>query len=64
MIEIADANDLDLPDNVVTHPAIQNLEVIAHDVVSWSNELYSYDIEQAAGQDANLISVAQNPSSS
>ncbi|KAI0763056.1 terpenoid synthase [Trametes elegans] len=54
------ANDLDLPDWVMEHPCIRGLEEAANDIVTWSNDIFSYNVEQANGDTHNLIVVVQH----
>jgi len=51
------ANGIDLPDKVTDHPVICALEDAANDVISWSNDILSYNIEQARGDTRNMITV-------
>ncbi|OBZ67350.1 Alpha-muurolene synthase [Grifola frondosa] len=53
------ANNLDLPAHVMTHPVINGLEEAANDLVTWSNDIYSYNVEQSKGDTHNLIVVIQ-----
>ncbi|KAG6334599.1 hypothetical protein ID866_4493 [Astraeus odoratus] len=50
-------NGIDLPEEVVSHPVIQAMESAANDVICWANDIYSYNAEQARGDNHNLISV-------
>ncbi|KAF8623351.1 hypothetical protein AX15_006423 [Amanita polypyramis BW_CC] len=43
-------HDFDLPDYVAEHPIIEALGEAANDLVSWANDIYSYNIEQARGE--------------
>ncbi|KZV89536.1 terpenoid synthase [Exidia glandulosa HHB12029] len=47
--------DLNLPDEVAYHPAIVKLETFATDMIILGNDLYSYNVEQARGDDAHNI---------
>ncbi|KAI0828590.1 terpenoid synthase [Trametes gibbosa] len=53
------ANDLDLPDWVMQHPCVRGLEEAANDLVTWSNDIFSYNVEQANGDTHNMIVVVQ-----
>ncbi|KAI0370486.1 terpenoid synthase [Pilatotrama ljubarskyi] len=53
------ANDLDLPDWVMEHPCVRGLEEAANDLVTWSNDIFSYNVEQANGDTHNMIVVVQ-----
>ncbi|KAG8908273.1 hypothetical protein FRB99_007806 [Tulasnella sp. 403] len=50
--------NLDLPDEVFECPLIRIMEDCANDVVVLSNDIYSYNIEQAQGDTCNIIEVA------
>ncbi|KAG8873853.1 hypothetical protein FRB97_006409 [Tulasnella sp. 331] len=54
--------NLDLPDEVFECPLIRVMENCANDVVVLSNDIYSYNIEQAQGDSCNIISVAMQQS--
>ncbi|KAJ7315780.1 isoprenoid synthase domain-containing protein, partial [Mycena albidolilacea] len=41
------ANNLDFPDDVMEHPLIASLGEVANDLVTWSNDIFSYNIEQS-----------------
>jgi len=49
---------LDLPDDVMQDPALKRLGDIANDMTTWSNDLYSYNRDQASGDSYNLVAVA------
>ncbi|KAG1852809.1 isoprenoid synthase domain-containing protein [Suillus subalutaceus] len=40
---------IDLPDEVVSHPIIMALEDATNDHISWSNDIFSYNKEQSRG---------------
>ncbi|CAL1716774.1 unnamed protein product [Somion occarium] len=46
---------LDLPDEVFHHPVMMEMHLAAVDTVCWSNDLYSYNMEQAMGHTGNNI---------
>ncbi|KDR73677.1 hypothetical protein GALMADRAFT_72397 [Galerina marginata CBS 339.88] len=46
---------IDLPDFVVDHPVIQALAQEANDLVTWSNDIFSYNVEQSRGDTHNMI---------
>ncbi|KAF9237782.1 isoprenoid synthase domain-containing protein [Melanogaster broomeanus] len=48
---------IDLSDEVQAHPVIKGMEEAANDFASWSNDIYSYNIEQSRGDPHNLIAV-------
>ncbi|KIM48679.1 hypothetical protein M413DRAFT_83524 [Hebeloma cylindrosporum] len=49
------ALDIDLPDFVVEHPVIQALNQGTNDLVTWSNDIFSYNVEQSRGDTHNMI---------
>ncbi|KAG1852781.1 isoprenoid synthase domain-containing protein [Suillus subalutaceus] len=49
------AGQIDLPDEVVSHPVIMALEEAAIDWVAWSNDIFSYNVEQARHSTSNLV---------
>ncbi|KAI0787868.1 terpenoid synthase [Fomes fomentarius] len=49
------ALDIDLPDEVVEHPAFMKMHLATVDMVCWSNDLYSYNMEQAMGHTTNNV---------
>ncbi|KAI0248889.1 terpenoid synthase [Lactifluus subvellereus] len=52
---------LDIPDEVMTHPAIESLLGLAAETIVLTNDLYSYNNEQAAGHGGhNIITVVMN----
>ncbi|KAF8260662.1 isoprenoid synthase domain-containing protein [Lactarius quietus] len=52
---------LDIPDKVMTHHAMESLLVMAGDILVLTNDLYSYNIEQAAGHGGhNILTVVMN----
>ncbi|KAI0649321.1 terpenoid synthase [Trametes meyenii] len=46
---------IDLPDEVVEHPAFMTMHLSTVDMVCWSNDLYSYNMEQAMGHTGNNV---------
>ncbi|CCM04973.1 uncharacterized protein FIBRA_07171 [Fibroporia radiculosa] len=46
---------MDLPDEVYEHPVMVRMHLAAVDMVCWSNDLYSYNMEQAMGHTGNNI---------
>jgi len=46
---------LDLPDEVFNHPVFLGMHLDAVDMVCWSNDIYSYNMEQAMGHTTNNI---------
>ncbi|KAF9479291.1 terpenoid synthase [Pholiota conissans] len=51
------ALDIDLPDCVVDHPVIQALNQGTNDLVTWSNDIFSYNVEQSRGDTHNMITI-------
>lgn len=49
--------DLELPEKVVEHPVIKALNQGANDLVTWSNDIFSYNVEQARGDTHNMICI-------
>jgi hypothetical protein len=49
------ALDIDLPDYVVEHPTIKALNQSTNDLVTWSNDIFSYNVEQSRGDTHNMI---------
>ncbi|KAH9992251.1 terpenoid synthase [Russula compacta] len=50
--------DLDIPDKVMTHPSIEMIRSLTAESLVLANDLYSYNIEQAAGHGGhNVITV-------
>ncbi|GJE85113.1 terpenoid synthase [Phanerochaete sordida] len=53
---------MDLPDEIFEHPVYMEMHYAAVDMVCWSNDLYSYDMEQAMGPlhlGNNILTVLQ-----
>ncbi|CCM03258.1 uncharacterized protein FIBRA_05385 [Fibroporia radiculosa] len=53
------ANNLDLPWEVMDHPIMRGLGEAANDLVTWSNDIFSYNVEQSKGDTHNMIVVVQ-----
>ncbi|KAH7911694.1 isoprenoid synthase domain-containing protein [Hygrophoropsis aurantiaca] len=51
------AAGIDLPNEVADHPIIQDLNEATNDLVTWSNDIFSYDVEQKRGDTHNMIAV-------
>ncbi|PCH37689.1 terpenoid synthase [Wolfiporia cocos MD-104 SS10] len=51
------AMDIDLPDFVVEDPVIKALNQAANDLVTWSNDIFSYNVEQSRGDTHNMIPI-------
>ncbi|KAJ7685733.1 terpenoid synthase [Mycena polygramma] len=47
--------DIDLPDFVADDPVIMALNQSANDLVTWSNDIFSYNVEQSRGDTHNMI---------
>ncbi|PPQ77980.1 hypothetical protein CVT25_015447 [Psilocybe cyanescens] len=54
------ASNLDIPDEVMEHPTILALGEAANDLVTWSNDIFSYNVEQSKGDTHNMIPVVMN----
>ncbi|KIM55373.1 hypothetical protein SCLCIDRAFT_134791 [Scleroderma citrinum Foug A] len=54
------AYNLNIPDEVMDHPLICSLGEAANDLVTWSNDIYSYNVEQSKGDVHNMINVVVN----
>ncbi|KAF8348784.1 isoprenoid synthase domain-containing protein [Amanita rubescens] len=54
---------LTLPDEVTEDPIIQSLEEAANDFITWSNDLYSYNVEQARNDTHNMVAVVMQDNS-
>ncbi|KAG8917205.1 hypothetical protein FRC03_004894 [Tulasnella sp. 419] len=50
--------NLDLPDEVFEHPLIRSLEQGANDILTWANDMYSFNVEQSKGDTQNLVVIA------
>ncbi|KAJ7207894.1 terpenoid synthase [Mycena pura] len=48
---------IDLPDFVVEDPIMMALNQYTNDLVAWSNDIYSYNVEQARGGTHNMVIV-------
>ncbi|KAH7928123.1 terpenoid synthase [Leucogyrophana mollusca] len=51
------AAKIDLPDEVMSHPCIQAMEEATNDLVTWSNDIFSYNVEQSRHDTHNMIVV-------
>ncbi|KAK7049996.1 Alpha-muurolene synthase [Paramarasmius palmivorus] len=49
------ALDIELPEHVINHPTIRLLEQYANDLVAWSNDIFSYNVEQSRGDTHNMV---------
>ncbi|KIL61028.1 hypothetical protein M378DRAFT_167361 [Amanita muscaria Koide BX008] len=54
------ANNLHIPDEVMDHPIIRSLGEAANDIVTWSNDIFSYNVEQSKHDTHNMISVVMH----
>ncbi|KAI0291779.1 terpenoid synthase [Multifurca ochricompacta] len=53
--------EMDLPDEAVNHPTIQELSVLATDMIFLDNDIASYNVEQARGDDNyNIITIVMH----
>ncbi|KAG5650494.1 Alpha-muurolene synthase [Sphagnurus paluster] len=46
---------IDLPQSVTEHPIIEALNQATNDLVTWSNDIFSYNVEQSRGDTHNMI---------
>ncbi|KAJ7355856.1 terpenoid synthase [Mycena albidolilacea] len=51
------ALDIDLPDFVFDDPVIMALNQSTNDLVTWSNDIFSYNVEQSRGDTHNMITI-------
>ncbi|KAF8549864.1 terpenoid synthase [Imleria badia] len=52
---------LDIPDEVISHPAIQEMILAAGELLNLSNDIFSYNLEQQQGDDLhNIITCVMN----
>ncbi|KAJ4478458.1 terpenoid synthase [Lentinula aciculospora] len=51
---------IDLPDFVVEDPIIITLNQSTNDLVAWSNDIFSYNVEQSRGDTHNIIVILMN----
>ncbi|KAG7092988.1 Alpha-muurolene synthase [Marasmius oreades] len=49
------ALDIDLPEFVAADPVIVALNQYTNDLVTWSNDIFSYNVEQARGDKHNMV---------
>ncbi|KAJ7481069.1 terpenoid synthase [Mycena galericulata] len=49
------ALDIDLPDFVVDDPVMEALNQSTNDLVTWSNDIFSYNVEQSRNDTHNMI---------
>lgn len=57
---IEHAYNLNIPDEVMDHDLIRSLGEAANDLVTWSNDIFSYNVEQSKGDTHNMIPVVMN----
>ncbi|KAG2061081.1 terpenoid synthase [Suillus hirtellus] len=48
---------IDLPDKVMSHPVIMAMEEATNDLVTWSNDIFSYNVEQSRHDTHNIVVV-------
>ncbi|PPQ66010.1 hypothetical protein CVT24_011954 [Panaeolus cyanescens] len=51
------ANNLDIPDEIMDHPVLRNLGEATNDLVTWSNDIFSFNVEQSKNDTHNMICV-------
>ncbi|KAG8812881.1 hypothetical protein FRC17_001771 [Serendipita sp. 399] len=49
--------NLDVPDEAFYHPSVVALSEAGNDILSWANDVYSFDNEQCSGDCHNLVAV-------
>lgn len=49
--------NIDIPDEAFFHPTIAALQEAGNDILSWANDVYSFDNEQSSGDCHNLVAV-------
>lgn len=49
--------NIDVPDVAFNHPTLQGIQEAGNDILSWANDIYSFDNEQACGDCHNLVAV-------
>ncbi|OAX35882.1 terpenoid synthase [Rhizopogon vinicolor AM-OR11-026] len=52
--------DMDIPDEVISHPAIQVMITATNDMVCLFNDMISYNVEQARGDDHNIVAIVMH----
>ncbi|KAJ7210297.1 isoprenoid synthase domain-containing protein [Mycena rebaudengoi] len=51
------AHNLNIPDNAIAHADIKKLEDAANDFITWSNEIFSYNVERSKCHAHNVVAV-------
>ncbi|KAI0062676.1 terpenoid synthase [Artomyces pyxidatus] len=51
---------MDLPDEVIEHPVIEELSILSLDMILLCNDIASYNVEQARGDDHNIIAIVMH----
>ncbi|THV00187.1 terpenoid synthase [Dendrothele bispora CBS 962.96] len=51
------ANNIDIPGTVMEHDAILGMQNASNDLVSFANDIYSFNLEQSKGDTHNMIAV-------
>ncbi|KAG1778792.1 terpenoid synthase [Suillus placidus] len=52
---------LDIPDEVISHPTIQDMEMASIDMIFLNNDIASYNVEQARGDEGhNIITIVMH----
>ncbi|KIL65704.1 hypothetical protein M378DRAFT_457656 [Amanita muscaria Koide BX008] len=54
------AGGFELPEEVLQHPIIQSLEEATNDLVTFSNDVFSYNVEQSRHDTHNMVAVMMN----
>ncbi|KAG1886764.1 terpenoid synthase [Suillus subluteus] len=52
---------LDIPDEVISHPTIEDMVVASMDMIIFANDITSYNLEQARGDDShNIVTIVMH----
>ncbi|CAG7846754.1 Alpha-muurolene synthase {ECO:0000269/PubMed:19400802, ECO:0000269/PubMed:20889795}; AltName: Full=Gamma-muurolene synthase; {ECO:0000269/PubMed:19400802, ECO:0000269/PubMed:20889795}; AltName: Full=Germacrene-A synthase; {ECO:0000269/PubMed:19400802, ECO:0000269/PubMed:20889795} [Serendipita indica DSM 11827] len=49
--------NIDVPDEAFYHPSVAALQEAGNDILSWANDVYSFDNEQSSGDCHNLVAI-------
>ncbi|KAG0702642.1 terpenoid synthase [Suillus ampliporus] len=53
--------DLNIPDEVISHPTIEDMTIASMDMICHSNDIASYNVEQARGDDShNIVTIVMH----
>ncbi|KIJ56930.1 hypothetical protein M422DRAFT_149352 [Sphaerobolus stellatus SS14] len=51
---------IDIPDHVINHPVLETMKDCTNDFATWSNDLYSFNKEQARDDPYNMVAILMN----